>query len=70
MNLLIVEDDEMTCLCVRKWAQEMKLKPITRIESVYSAEDVLEIAQIQRIDFLLSDIRMVEMNGLELIEQI
>lgn len=69
MNLLIVEDDEMTCLCVRKWVQEMELKPITRIDSVYSAEDALELAQIQRIDFLLSDIRMVEMNGLELIEQ-
>lgn len=70
MRLLIVDDDEMTCLCVRKWIQEMDLRQIHHVDVAYSAEEALQYAHTWNVDILLTDIQMVNMNGLELIEAV
>lgn len=70
MRLLIVEDDEMSCLCVQKWIREMNLRQIHHVDVVFSAEEALQYARTWNVDILLTDIQMVNMNGLELIEAV
>lgn len=70
MRLLIVDDDEMTVLCVKKWIDEMRFRQIHHIDTALSAEEALQHARTYNVDLLLTDIQMVEMNGLELIAEI
>lgn len=70
MRLLIVDDDEMTCLCIRKWIHEMDLRQIHHVDIAGSAEEALQYARTWNVDILLTDIQMVNMNGLELIEAV
>ena len=46
----------------------MNLPQIHFVDNAYSAEEALEYARIWNVDILLTDIQMVNMNGLELIE--
>ena len=70
MRLLIVDDDEMTCLCVQKWIQEMNLRQVRFVDVAHSAEEALQYARTWNVDVLMTDIQMVNMNGLELIEAV
>lgn len=68
MRILIVDDDEMTCVVLRKWILEMGFRSIDAVDIAESAERAMEIAQNRRVDILMTDIQMVNMNGLQLIE--
>ena len=70
MRILIVDDDEITCLCVQKWIYEMKFPQIRFVDIAYSAEEALKYARTWNVDILLTDIQMVNMDGLELIEAV
>lgn len=70
MRVLIVDDDKMNCLGIRKWIEDMKLSVIDRIETAYCAEDAMAYAKLHRVNILITDIQMGEMNGLELIQHV
>ncbi len=67
MNLLIVDDDELTCQWLRKNILEMNFPALKQVEYALSAEDALRLISSKYYHILLTDIKMVEMNGLELI---
>ena len=69
MRLLIVDDEELTCRGMQARIREMAFTSLDAVEAVFSAEEALELAQNRRVDILLTDVRMVKMNGLELIEE-
>lgn len=67
MRLLIVDDDKMTCRGIQLRIQNMDLWQIQEIHMAFSGEEALSFAQQNPVDILLTDIQMVNMNGLELI---
>lgn len=70
MRILIVDDEEMTCLCVQEWIRKSCCAENDRVDTVCYAEEALKHVQKIGVDVLLTDIRMVEMNGLELIVEV
>lgn len=68
MCILIVDDDEINCLGIRKWIENMNFSAVKQIEVAYSAESALAYAKLHRINILITDIQMGSMNGLDLIE--
>lgn len=70
MRVLIVDDDRINCLGIKKWIEDMGLSGVNHIEVAYCAEDALEYAKFHRINILITDIQMGAMNGLDLVENI
>ena len=70
MRLLIVDDEEATCQGMRVRVQSMNLPALTDIDLAFSAEEALALAQKKEVLLLLTDIRMVDMDGLQLIEEL
>lgn len=70
MRILIVDDDEINCLGIRKWIEDMNLPAVGQIEAAYCAEDAFAYAKLHRINILITDIQMGNMNGLDLIEHV
>lgn len=70
MRILIVDDDEINCLGIRKWIEDMNFSAVRQIETAYCAEDALVYAKLYRINILITDIQMGNMNGLDLIERV
>lgn len=70
MRILIVDDDKINCLGIKKWIEEMEFSFSIRTETAYCAEDALAYAKLHRINILITDIQMGNMNGLDLIEHI
>lgn len=70
MRVLIVDDDKINCLGIKKWIEDMEFSAITQVEVAYCAEDALEYAKFHRVNILITDIQMGNMNGLDLIEHI
>lgn len=70
MRLLIVDDDRMTCQGIRLRIQNMDLWQIQETAMAFSGEEALAYAKENPVDILLTDIQMVNMNGLELIERV
>ena len=70
MRLLIVDDDKFTCRGIQLRIQNMNLKPIQEIHMAFSGEEALAFARENPVDILLTDIKMVNMNGLELIRRV
>lgn len=70
MRLLIVDDDKMTCRGIQLRIENMGLWQIQEIHMAFSGEEALAFAQTHPIDILLTDIQMVNMNGLELIARV
>lgn len=70
MRLLIVDDEELTCRGMQARIQDMGFEEIRAVDIAFSAEEALRLAQGRRIDILLTDVRMVQMNGLELIREL
>lgn len=66
ISILVVEDDEMTLMAIKQG-----LKPYC--EAFYEAKDGyegLELFKKHRIDIILTDIHLPEMNGFEMITEI
>ena len=70
MKLLIVDDEEATCLGMKARITDMQFSALETIDIAFSAEQALEYARERRVDILLTDVRMVDMNGLELINAV
>ncbi len=70
MCILIVDDDEINCLGIKKWIENMNITAVKQIEVAYSAESALAYAKLHRINVLITDIQMGSMNGLDLIERV
>ena len=70
MRLLIVDDEESTCMGMKVRIEEMGFADLNHIDIAFSAEDAIVQAQAGVIDILLTDIRMVDMDGLELIDEV
>ncbi len=67
MNILIVDDERTICRGTVQRLSRMAIPEIDNIYSAISAEHALKIASENLIHVLLTDIRMGEMDGLELI---
>ena len=65
-----VDDDEINCLGIKKWIENMNITAVKQIEVAYSAESALAYAKLHRINVLITDIQMGSMNGLDLIERV
>ena len=65
-NILVVEDEELMRTILRKILEDAGYQ----IKTADSAENALEIFTNSEIDITLTDIRMVGMDGLELLDQI
>lgn len=70
MRLLIVDDDELTCRGMQARIRDMRFEALQEVEIAFSAEEALSYAQAFKVDVLMTDVRMVDMNGLELIAEI
>ena len=70
MRILIVDDDRMICDGTAHRIVNMRFEEIEAVECAYSAEEALEMLQQRRFDAVFTDIRMGDMDGLELIEAI
>lgn len=70
MRILIVDDDRMICDGTAHRILNMRFEEIEAVECAYSAEEALETLQQRRFDAVFTDIRMGDMDGLELIEAI
>ena len=69
MRMLIVDDDETMCRGIQNRLWKMNFPQLHSIEIALSGEEALSYIQHHRVDILLTDIQMVSMNGLELIEK-
>ena len=67
MRLLIVDDEELTCRGMQARILDMDFSELHAVDIAFSAEEALRLAEKCRVDILLTDVRMVNMNGLELI---
>ena len=52
MHLLIVDDDEMTCLWIQKQIEEMHLRALTGIDVAFSAEEAMKVNSTKQTDIL------------------
>lgn len=70
MYQLLIVDDESSVVDSLALTIEWDEQGIETVHRAYSADEALEIANKHAIDVLVTDIRMPEMDGLELIAQI
>ena len=70
MRLLIVDDDELTCRGMQARIQMMRFPQLQAVDIAFSAEEALSFAQAYRVDILLTDVKMVDMNGVELSREV
>lgn len=70
MRFLIVDDDPVICEGTIRRLREMDFLQGSSFQQAYSAENALALARRHRFDVLLTDIRMSEMDGLTLVEEV
>lgn len=70
MYQLLIVDDESSVVDSLALTIPWEDYGIEQVHRAYSAQEALEIASMQAIDVMITDIRMPEMDGLELIGQI
>lgn len=70
MRFLIVDDDPVICEGTIRRLREMDFLQASSFQQAYSAETALALARKYRYDVLLTDIRMAEMDGLTLVEEV
>ncbi len=68
MRILIVDDDRMICEGNARRIARMNFKEIEDVQCAYSGEEAISMLKSDRFDALLTDIRMAEMDGLQLIQ--
>ncbi len=68
-NLLIVDDEKITADFMQKFFEDDSGMDL-HVNKSYSAIDAIDIMSIEKVDIVVSDIRMPEMNGLEFLDRI
>jgi CheY-like chemotaxis protein/predicted regulator of Ras-like GTPase activity (Roadblock/LC7/MglB family) len=66
-SILVVDDEEMICWGIK---QTLARPGEVRVETANSAEEAVEIMKHEQFDLVITDIRMREMNGFELLSNI
>ena len=69
MRDLVVDDDEASCRGVARRLCRF-LSTDDEVACAFDAEEALELMRDRPVDILVTDIRMGEMNGLQLIEAV
>lgn len=67
-NVLIIDDEYYICEGLRTMLENFQIKEIGEIRTCYSGEEALTICQIFKPQIVLTDIKMSEINGIELIQ--
>ncbi|WP_135557406.1 response regulator [Paenibacillus cymbidii] len=70
MYQLMIVDDEPTAVDSLAETIAWSELAISAVFRAYSAKEALQLAEVERIDILITDIRMPGMNGIELIRRI
>jgi two-component system response regulator YesN len=68
-NLLVVDDEPMICKGVAALLSNSDI-PLTEIFIAHNGFEALDYIRLEKIDLVLTDIQMEQMNGIELIETI
>jgi DNA-binding NtrC family response regulator len=66
MNLLVVDDEQTT----RELCAEVAKQSGLRVATVATAEDALEVLEQSAIDLVLTDLKLAETSGLELLRKV
>lgn len=67
ISILIVDDEYYICENIRAKIELLDIKEIGEIRTCYSGEEALEICRTYKPEIIITDIKMEEMNGIELI---
>lgn len=70
MNLLVVDDDDIICRGLQRRIMSMDIAQVELVVTAFSAEEALRVLREEQIDAVITDIQMVDMDGLDLIAQI
>lgn len=70
LRILIADDEEMIVEAVSVLINELNIDQPIEICKAYLAREALDIMRHQRIDLLISDIRMPQVTGVELLRQV
>lgn len=68
MNFLIVDDDRMICNGTARRLRSIQLPEIGEVVCAYSGAEALALLRSDRFQVLFTDIRMDDMDGLQLVE--
>ena len=66
MNLLVADDEQ----CIRELCAEVALQNGMRVTTVATAQEALDALENSNIDILITDLKLGDSNGLDLIDQV
>lgn len=69
MKFLVVDDDGIICKGVEKRLMDMAHPAIEAVQCAYSAEEALALLAQSPYDIIITDIRMQDIDGLQLVER-
>lgn len=69
-SVLIVDDEYIICENIRSKIELLNLNKIGEIKTCYSGEEALEICKSYKPEIVITDIKMGEINGIELIRNL
>lgn len=70
ISILVVDDEYYICENICSKVKMMGLEEIREIRTCYSGEEALEICKSYKPEIVITDIKMEEMDGIELIRQL
>lgn len=69
-NILIVDDEYYICEGIRSILENSRIPEIGEIRTCHSSEEALELCQTYKPQIVLTDIKMAEIDGVELIRRL
>lgn len=70
MNLLVVDDDDVICRGFQRRILSMDIAQVEQVHTAFSAEEALQVLRDEPIGGVITDIQMVDMDGLDMIAEI
>ncbi len=68
-NILIVDDEEIICSSLKARIQMLGGEGLNNIYEAYNGKEAIGLAEKVKLDIVITDIKMPEMNGIELIRE-